>query len=376
MCQIDQLKQKKAKKYFFENFFLSQASGILTAVFLILLLNSSFQSLAENFFASVSPPFFLRSLYLLILLFLIHLLSFFFSWAAGFKTEKKYGFSNQTFTGWFKDYVKAFLLSVAIGLIVVNVFYLLTEIFPSLWWLGTALFLFIFSAFLQRIAPALIIPIFYRLHPLEDQNLKQDLTHMAEKAGFRLLGIYKIFLGDKTKKANAAVTGLGKTKKMLLGDTLTEKYDREEIKAVMAHELSHSVRGHIFKLLFTDALFTLLSLYLLFRLFPLISDFLNIRGVQSIYSLPALILILGVVNFLFRPFKLYISRSFEKEADNDALNLSGRPEKFISLLTSFANDYLSYADPPEIIKIFSYSHPPLKERIRNAKKFKEKKSFT
>ncbi len=363
---IDAKKQEKAKKYFFSKLYSDSLSSITAAVFLLILLLPSVQNLQRNLFSSFETPLILRSIYFSVFFLLLKALTFIFSYIGGFRIEHRFGFSKQSFGKWVFDYFKSFLLSLVIGLIAVNVFYYLTGLSENLWWLWTAIFIFAFTSLLQRLATVLLIPIFYRLEPLEDEGLKQSLTRMASKAGADIVEICKIFLGDKTKKPNAAVSGLGKTRRMLLGDTLIENYDNAEVEAVMAHELSHSVRRHIPKLLAADGFASLVSLYILFRAFPFISRSLQIGRIDTIYSLPAVMLTLGIINFAFKPFLLMLSRKFEKQADRDSIELSGMPEKFISVMASFANKYLSYADPPKIIKWFYYSHPPARERILRA----------
>ncbi len=366
MKLINNEKQKKAKRYFFSKLYFETFASLTAVVLLFLLLTPYAQNLQRNLFSAIELPLILRSIYFAAVFLLMKILTFVFSYFEGFRTEHKFGFSKQTFGKWACDYIKSFFVSLVIGLIAINVFYYLIGISENLWWLWTSVFIFIFTSLLQRLAPVLLIPIFYRLEPVEDDDLKQSLICMAAKAGTKIVEILKIFLGDKTKKPNAAVTGLGKTRRMLLGDTLIENYEPGEIQAVMAHELSHSMRSHIPKLLFIDGFISLVSLYILFRAFPLISRVLQVGQVDIVYSLPAVMLFLGILNFIFKPFALMLSRSFEKQADRDAVELSGMPEKFISVMTSFANDYLSYAAPPKMIKWLYYTHPPVEERILRA----------
>lgn len=165
----------------------------------------------------------------------------------GFYLEHKYDLSNQTFLKWVWENFKGSLVSLVIGVPIMLLFYFTMNQFGSLWWLPFAIIMFFVSVVLSQIFPVLILPLFHKITPLDNEELKSKIDNLAKDAGIKVENIYRFDMSKNTKKANAALTGLGKTKRIILGDTLIDNYSNEEIETVIAHELGHYKRNHILK---------------------------------------------------------------------------------------------------------------------------------
>src|SRR5580692_3942220 len=255
----------------------------------------------------------------------------------GFRVEHRYNLSNQRLRAWAWDETKGFLVGVALASIVVELLYFAIRQFPENWWLiAWALFMGLFIAMAQ-LAPLILFPIFYKFEPLEDEELKRRLVRLSEQAGTRVRGVYKWNLSEKSKKANAALTGLCSTRRIILADTLLDQFSADEIEAVLAHELGHHVHRHILKSIAVQAGITLLGFwaakevlrYAVERrhMFETVSDFAN---------LPLLVLVSAVLSFLLLPALNAYSRYNERQADRYAFQSIASVEPFISSMNKLA----------------------------------------
>ncbi len=364
---IDKEKQNVARKYFYTKYLISKAGSLATLFFLILIIFSGMSGyISTSIKAYTENTILYRTIYFFIFFFILFGISFPFSYILSYRIEHKYNFSNQNIKAWLFDQLKGFLVSLILGLIVVNIFYLIVNYFPSLWWLFTGVFLLIFSVLLQHLAPVLLMPIFYKFEPLEDDTLKDKLLALAEKVRIPVIGVFNIKLSQKTKKANAALAGLGSTRRMLLGDTLLENYEHGEIETVIAHELAHHIHKHIQKLILLGGFMTFLKMYILYLTLPPILSYLNLGLLTDITSFPGLILVASFFSFITSPLLSHISRKLETQADDTAIELSEKPEEFISTMAKFANNYLSFAYPPKWLEWLEYDHPSIGNRIERA----------
>src|SRR5947209_2165505 len=174
----------------------------------------------------------------------------------GFRLERGFKLSNQKFGSWLWDETKGFLVGLVLGTIVVELLYFTIRQWPQYWWmLAWVLFMGLFIL-LAQLAPVVLFPIFYKFEPLEDEELRRRLVVLGERAGTRVRGVYRWRLSEKSKKANAALTGLGNTRRIILADTLLDNYTPDEIEAVLAHELGHHAHKHILKSILVQAAIT------------------------------------------------------------------------------------------------------------------------
>jgi len=283
--------------------------------------------------------------------------------------EHKYGLSNQTFGKWIFENAKALVVSVAIGIPVLLVFYYVLNKFGNLWWLPFAFILFIISVVLARLVPVIILPIFYKISPLEDEELKTRITRIAEDAGIKVESVLKFNMSKNTKKANAAFTGLGKSKRILLGDTLLDNYSTDEIETVVAHELGHYKKKHIIKNIVIGTAASFSTLFLIAYLYNISLGWFGFTRIQQIAALPILSAWAMLVGVVETPLTNLISRKFEYEADEYAVSVTNKPAAFISTLHKLTDQNLADINPHPFVEWFFYSHPSITRRVNAIRKF-------
>src|SRR6202795_3102108 len=243
----------------------------------------------------------------------------------GFRLEHRYHLSNQRLRSWLWDECKSLLIGLVMATIVVELLYMLIRQAPQYWWvIAWAVFLGL-VVLLAQLAPVVLFPIFYKFEPLENEELKARLVRLGSRAGTRVRGVYQWKLSEKSKKANAALTGLGSTRRIILADTLLENYSPDEIEAVLAHELGQHVHKHILKSIGVQAVATFVGFWAAnwtlhyainrWHMFETLSDFAN---------LPLLVLTFTVLSFVLMPALNGLSRFHERQADRYALaNIAG-----------------------------------------------------
>jgi len=286
----------------------------------------------------------------------------------GFRLERHYRLSTQRFRSWLWDEIKGFLVGLVLGSIVVELLYFTIRQWPQNWWvLAWVLFMVLFVV-LAQLAPVVLFPIFYKFEPLEDEDLRRRLVMLSQRAGTRVRGVYRWRLSEKSKKANAALTGLGATRRIILADTLLDNYSPEEIEAVLAHELGHHVHRHILKSILVQAAITLAGFWAanwvlhyaidqhLFE-FVQISDFAN---------LPLLALVSVGLSFLLMPVLNAYSRFNERQADRYAFESISSVEPFISSMNKLAEQNLAERAPSPWVEWFFHSHPSISRRLAAA----------
>jgi STE24 endopeptidase len=304
--------------------------------------------------------------YLAILLVIGKVLSFGLDYY-GFRLEHKYQLSNQKLRAWLIDEVKGFALGLFLGGVAVELLYFILRQFPEHWWLiAWAAFTGLFILMAQ-VAPVILFPIFYKFEPLQDEELKRRLVLLGERAGTRVRGVYKWHLSEKTKKANAALTGLGATRRIILADTLLDNYSPDEIEAVLAHELGHHVHQHILKSMAMQALTTFVGFWAAnwalhytadrLHMFETLSDFAN---------LPLLALVFTLLGFLLMPLLNAYSRYNERQADRYAFSSINDIEPFISSMNKLANQNLAEKTPSPLVEALFHSHPSISRRVAAA----------
>lgn len=280
-----------------------------------------------------------------------------------FYLEHKYNLSNQSFKGWIWENLKGVMVSGAVGIPLLLIFYYVMNRFGAHWWLPFAIILFLFSVVLARIVPVIILPLFYKLTPLEDEDLKQRLEGLARNAGLRLKNIFKFNMSKNTKKANAAFTGLGKSKRILLGDTLLENYSADEIETVIAHELGHYKYKHIVKNIIIGTVTSFLTLFLMAVLYEASISWFGFNVITQIAALPLLSLWAMLIGLIQTPASSAISRKYEYQADEYAVRTTLKPSAFKRTLEKLNEQNLGDKEPHPLVEWFFYSHPSIKKRI-------------
>ena len=280
--------------------------------------------------------------------------------------EHRFGLSRLTFGGWLMREAKRTALGGAMSLLLFEGLYLLLRQAPQTWWLWATAGWILLSIVLTRILPTVIIPIFYKSTRLDNRDLEERLLRMCKRVGILTVGIFRLSLGAETRKANAAVVGLGKTRRVLVSDTLLENFPPDEIEGVLAHELAHHRFRHLSKgialaAVGSLALFWLTNQALFFWVEPL-----GLANLADFAGLPMLLLWLSVVNFVCQPIQNGISRAFEWEADRFATSMSISPGVFASALRRLGDLNLADPNPPRWIEWIFYDHPSIGRRVRAA----------
>ncbi len=240
----------------------------------------------------------------------------------GFRLEHQYHLSNQKLRGWLWDECKGWLVSLVLGTIMVELIYGIIRVAPQRWWIiAWAVFVGLFLLMAQ-LAPVILMPIFYKFEPLANDSLRERLTRLGERAGTRVRGVYEWKLSEKSNKANAALTGMGSTRRIILSDTLLQNYSDDEIEAILAHELGHHVHKHILKAIFTQVAITffgfwLINLVLRFVIAKNWFPVLNPR-LYDFANLPLIVLVATILGFVLMPALNAISRHHERQADRYA----------------------------------------------------------
>jgi len=364
-------RQTQAKRYERIHNWLFVVDLLVTLILLLVFLFSGLSGWLAGVCKNVSAnPWIYISLYLGAILLGQTLLLLPLNYYSGYHLEHKFQLSNETLRGWIKDQLKSLGLNLLLGLLVVNVVYLLLRRQPDLWWIWAGVFLFLFGVILTNLFPVMILPLFYKLKPLEDQSLTERLTRMAESVGAKVLGVFRMDMSEKTKKANAAMAGLGNTKRIILGDTLLEHYTPEEIEIVLAHELAHYKYRDIWKLLALGALTTFAGLFLCHLVLHGLVERLEFEGVADIAAFPLLVLVFVLFGLVTMPITNGFSRWREYAADAFAVRMTKDVDSFVSAMNKLAEQNLADLSPHPVIEWLLHDHPALSKRIAAAEKMR------
>lgn len=307
-------------------------------------------------------------------------ISFIFSlplgYYSGFILPHRFGQSTQTRKDWVVDQLKGLSIGVPLGLLIIELLYLALRLTGDWWWLWAAFGLVVFSVILGNLAPVLIMPLFNKFVPLGEEHaeLAARLMKLAEKANTRVQGVYKFDMSRRTRAANAALTGIGSTRRIILGDTLISEFTPDEIETVLAHELGHHVNRDIPLLMAFGALITTLGLFLASLVMKWAVDTFGFTSVADVAAFPALMLVLGIYGLVTDPLQNAFSRWRESKADDYALAATGKNEAFASAFVRLANQNLGEIDPEKWVVWLFYNHPPLGERIEKARRWKSAES--
>src|SRR5436309_1737022 len=289
-----------------------------------------------------------------------------------FRLEHRYRLSNQKLRGWIWDEVKGLLVSAVLAAALVELLYFIIRQFSQHWWILAWLGFLGVVVLMAQLAPVILFPIFYKFEPLQDEDLKLRLVRLGERAGTRVRGVYKWRLSEKSKKANAALTGLGNTRRITLADTLLDNYSADEVEAVLAHELGHHVHKHILKSIGVQAGVTLVGFWAAnwvlryavdrWHKFPSMYDFAN---------LPLIVLIFAVLSFLLMPALNALSRFNERQADRYAFENIASVAPFISSMNKLAEQNLSERTPSRWVEWWFHSHPAVARRVAAAESWEK-----
>lgn len=360
----------KAKEYSRIKIWLGIASTLLFFVFVLtVVLTGASVKLEEFARVLVSNDYLVLLLFTMAFGALQAIVSFPLGYYSGFYLEHKFQLSNQTFLHWIWEGVKGMLVGIPIGMPVLLAFYFCLRNFQGLWWLPVGAVLFFVSVVLTRLAPTLIFPLFFKFKPVADGALRDRILALCGKVGMNVEGVFVFNMSKNTKKANAAFAGIGKSKRIILGDTLVANFTDEEIETVFAHELGHYKLRHISKMMIIGTASTFLGLYITALLYETSLSWFGFSSIDRIAALPLLTLWLGLYSIVTGPLTNALSRAHERQADQYAIKLTANKQAFTNALRKLAKTNLADIAPHPLVEILFYSHPSIEKRVRLVEEF-------
>lgn len=364
---MDNPVSNKARKYSQIKYSLAIVQTLYLFLLLFLFQFFGISESVAGFISGLFPfGFLVILLYLLAAYLAYYALNFPFHLYGSFLLERRFSLSSQKIGDWLKDEAKSAMLSYLMLVILFGAFYGIVAIFPNSWWLVVSLFWIFFSLILARLMPVLIIPLFFKYRKLSDELLRQRIIRLADKMKVKILDVFEIDFSRKTLKANAAFVGWGKTRRVILADTLKDKYSYDEIEVILAHEFAHYRLKHIFKLIIINSLVTLLSFYIIFQTSGRALGMFGLTSISDIAAFPVIIMYMILFGVITQPMENYLSRRMETNADKAALSITGLKDAFVSTMNKLADQNLADRNPHPIIKFFFFDHPPIDERLKIA----------
>src|SRR5467141_3192437 len=364
---FDSERQAKAHRLRTMLFRLSIArTAALVALVVVLVIGGS--ASLRDAVLSLRSPSWASTILFLVLLFLSFLaVDLPFAYVGGHRWETASGLSSQSLLGWAKDLAKSVGLGLGGTILVGGVLLWLLAVSPAWWWLAAWLLGLLVSAILGFLAPVLLVPLFYRFRPLADAALRRRFEVLAMKAKVPIFGVFELRASEKTRRSNAAVMGLGRTRRVVVTDTLLREFRPEEVETVLAHELAHQkfldpLRGFVL-----GSVTSLVVLAVAAWIYGILYSSFGIRSMSDMAGLPVLAALLGLVSLPLRPLELWWSRARESRADRFSLELTHDPANFATAMAKLHDQNLGVADPKPWEKWLFYSHPPGRERVELAR---------
>jgi STE24 endopeptidase len=291
-------------------------------------------------------------------------------YVTGFRREHRYGLSNQSLGAWLLDQAKSSVLGLVLGVLLLELLYWLLRTAGGWWWAWAAAAMALLGVVLTSLGPVLFIPLFYKLRRIDDPALAERLTAIAAAEGARVIGVYRMEMSAKTRRANAMVAGLGRTQRIILGDTLMDGFTPDEIAVVVAHEVAHYKHRDLWSGIAAGAALNVVGLFLASRVLDTLADRGPLEGPADLAALPLLLLGLGVYALITMPLGNAYSRWRESRADREALHATALTAPFISAMRRLASLNLANPDPHPLVELLFYSHPSIQRRIAMAEEMK------
>jgi STE24 endopeptidase len=364
---IDETILKKTHAYTIEHNTFSLVESLISSMVTLIFLYGGLLGRYVSWVSSLTDSFILQgTIFFLFLSYASSLLSVPFSLYSTFRIENKYGFNTMTPKIWLTDFIKSTLISSVLMIIVLVCGLWIILESPDLWWLFVWGFFFIFSIFMMYISPYVIEPLFNKFTPLEGDGLEKKITAMMQRTGIRVNRVFTIDASRRSHHTNAYFTGLGRTKRIVLYDTLMSRMEENEVLAVLAHEAGHWKKKHVLKMIMVFEALSLAGAYVAFRVLKsgILADIFGLPGNAFFAELVILAFVFGIVSFPVTPLFSAISRRHEREADRFAVGLAPRPESLATSLIKLSKDNLSNLHPHPLYAAVYYSHPPIVERVR------------
>jgi Zn-dependent protease with chaperone function len=307
------------------------------------------------------------AVYVVILALLQETLAFPLAFYHGFFLDRRYGLSVEPPAAWFRDHAKAMGLGLILAIAGAEVVYAAVRVSPAWWWLIAAAAFVAAMAVMAKIAPVVLLPLFYKFTPLDRESLRIRLVSLSQRAGVPVLGVYEWAMGKKTRRANAALVGTGATRRIIVSDTLLAEYSDDEIEVILAHEIGHHVHRDILVALIAESALLVAAFYVAGAVLDASWERLGFRSASDIAALPLLLLAGGTLTVGATPVVNALSRWNERRADRYALRLTRRPAAFISAMKRLGTQNLAEERPSAAVRWLFHTHPPIEQRIKDAR---------
>jgi STE24 endopeptidase len=292
-----------------------------------------------------------------------------YAYLGGYWLDRSFGLSTQSRRSWASDLLKSFALGLAAVVLAGNVLLWLLQTFPAEWWLLAWLLGVGVTLFLGFIGPVLLAPIFYRFKPLQDPSLRSRFEALAARAGVPVIGVFEMGASAKTRRSNAGVMGFGRTRRVVVTDTMLRTYTPDEIETVLAHELGHQRFRDMLKGVAVGAAISIVMWSVAALAYAATFPAFGIPSLGDMAGLPLLVLYSGIISAVLGPPELWWSRRRESRADRFALEVTENPGAFASAMVKLHDQNLSVAHPRPWERLLLYSHPPGRERVESARAF-------
>ena len=367
------MKDRK-KAYSGQKHMLTMINIFLSPLILILFILTGVAAYFKNMSLGISANIYLNLLIFYALISMAYYLAKIpLEYSSGYMLEHKFSLSNQSLKDWMIREVKKGMIGFIISIPFVFLLYAFIKYWPLYWWALAGFVWFFMSILLAKFAPIVILPLFYKYSPIGNMELKDRLSRLVREVGVETSGVYEINMSKDTKKANAAVIGMGKQKRIVLCDTLLKNFSEDEIISVMGHELGHYKLKHVLKSVLFGGILLASIFFLTNIVFLRLHDIVGYTSL--LYDFESLVLIYAIISSLSiitLPVHNLFSRKLEKVADEFTLKITDNKEAFISTMKKLADQNLADVDPGKFYEIMLYSHPPISKRIAFAESFKKR----
>ncbi|WP_110114353.1 M48 family metallopeptidase [Bacillus sp. CGMCC 1.16541] len=325
------------------------------------------QEISKKMIVQTSIYAFWLSLILLVLSFPLDLIKY--------QVSKNYNITTQSFQGWMKDIFIDFWISYLMLAVTVAILYWLIRKYQKRWWLYAWVLSVPFTLFLTFIQPVVIDPLYNDFYPLQDKELEAKILNLANEANIPAEHVYEVNMSEKTNSMNAYVTGIGSNSRIVLWDTTLEKLGDNEILFIMAHEMGHYVKKHVYGSILLALGLSLVGLWIIKHLAQWVirkwGQTLQLSSLNDVASLPLLLLLVSLMTFIISPFTNVVSRYHELQSDTYAIELTGDQQAAVKTFQELTKSGLSQVNPPYLVKLFRYSHPTILERIQFIEEYKK-----
>ena len=374
--QYDITKRSVAKKYDNVKLILESINGTLIPIaFCIILFFSGGSLEISRLLNSLTGSYWISLWsYLAVFVIVLQLVAVPLSFYSGFIVDHRFSLSTQTLQGWVVDELKGLGVELVFGILAGSVLYYLIGNL-SLWWIAAAVIFAVFSILLSIILPFVILPIFYKVNPLSDMNLRESLLQMSKKFGAH--NVDRVLVADESRRsirANAFFSGVGKSRSIVLFDTLLSNFTHREIVTVVAHELGHYVNKDIWKEALTSGLLIIPPFYIADYALRSAVTASSLPSMTDPAGIPLIFAVLIGISFVLQPISNGLSRIVERKADEFALRAADDTDAQASAERRLTDLSLSVDSPNRLVEIMFYTHPPPSKRVQMAEDWKKTKS--